>query len=102
MTAALVRHPEPRRRWLTLVAAALFVLAVLAAALRPLRRLYVARRNSGDIAELNPDTGAMIRVVAAGFSTNIRALATDPLTGTLAASDNAGEAVIHTTFVGQW
>jgi len=46
MTAALVRHPEPRRRWLTLAAAAVFALVVLAVVFRPLRRLYVARRQA--------------------------------------------------------
>jgi hypothetical protein len=46
MSAAMVQASEPRRRRSTLVAAAVFTLAVLAAVFRPLRRLYVARRQT--------------------------------------------------------
>ena len=52
-------------------------------------KLYVARYSLGDIAELDPSSGNVVRVVAAGLGSPY-GLATDPLTGNLAVTDRSG------------
>src|SRR4051794_36808022 len=57
-------------------------------------RLYMARADQGRIDEVNPANGAVIRTVISGLACPT-ALATDPLSGDLFASNKCGNAAIN-------
>ena len=64
-------------------------------------RLYMARRDHGDVIEINPDNGAVIRTVVAGMPCPV-GLATDPISGDLFVSNNfcGGGAIMRITGFG--
>jgi uncharacterized repeat protein (TIGR01451 family) len=61
-------------------------------------RLYMARRDAGDVIEINPANGDVLRTVVAGMPCPV-GLATDPISGDLFVSNNfcAGGAIMRIT-----
>ena len=54
-------------------------------------RLYLARQGTGDVVEISPQSGQILRTVATGIN-NATGLATDPLSGDLFVSQAGGGA----------
>jgi uncharacterized repeat protein (TIGR01451 family) len=64
-------------------------------------RLYMARRDHGDVIEINPANGNVVRTVVVGMQCPV-GLATDPISGDLFVSNNfcAGGAIMRVTGFG--